>query len=298
MTTHLEVGAAWLAELAGSLPGHGRLIAELASAVGADDRLRWFQVGCSLGAGRGDQLSDVDCAIGYLVPLAEPDLDELGRSLVTSVGVATDVLVHTMEGFPPGTRRFGVEYDDDVQLDLVMLSSTLTEGLRDGEIAIVDKDGALAHPAASRLYGPPDERVSREWALMGWWFVSDLAKYLRRGSLFEAADRIERIRGLALNLFAAAQGVPYPLFGLTSLLDYEPFRLPDGLANAYAHPGDRASVEAAGAVVVALLGECSGQAAAQLGHDLSTPWEDSTRARLAAAFQHAGLRPDGATLSA
>jgi hypothetical protein len=44
--------------------------------------------------------------------------------------------------------------------------------------------------------------------MLAWWAVSDVAKYLQRGSLFEAADRITSIREWALRLFAAANTSP------------------------------------------------------------------------------------------
>lgn len=277
----VEQGARWLDELTPRLPRHGRLIAAIRDAVTADDRLRWFDVACSLAAGLGDEFSDIDCAVGYREPLADDDVEALGTQLVDRVGDVTDMLVHVMDGFPPGTRRFAVEYDDEIQLDLVVMPSNLMSGLRDREIALVDKDGALAGTATSRVFGPPDERTAREWALMAWWWVSDVAKYLQRGSLYEAADRIERVRQQALKLYAAAQDVPYPLFGLTSLLDYAPFQLPDKVADTYPQPGSRASVETATAAVVELLADCSERAAARLGYDLSTAWEGRARARLA-----------------
>lgn len=212
-------------------------------AVELEPRLRWFDVSCSLGVGLGDELSDVDCAVGYAEPLGDEDLEELGTQLASGVGNVTDMLAHVMEGFPPVTLRFAVEYDDEVQLDLVLMPSAVMAGLRDREVAIVDKDRALVGTTTSSLYGPPDERRAREWALMAWWWVSDVAKYLERGSLFEAAEPIALVRQQALRLFAASLDVPYPLFGLTSLLDYEPFRLPNGLAETYPLPSNRSAVE-------------------------------------------------------
>jgi hypothetical protein len=92
--------------------------------------------------------------------------------------------------------------------------------------------------------------------MMAWWWLSDVAKYLERGSLFEAAERIALVRQEALKLYAAARDVPYPLFGITSLLDYEPFEVPQNLAEAGASliagwralgsPGQRRSSTARG----------------------------------------------------
>src|SRR5688572_9291352 len=59
------VNEPWLAKLASTLPRHSGLVERLRDAVLADDQLRWFDVSCSLGSGRADELSDIDCAIGY-----------------------------------------------------------------------------------------------------------------------------------------------------------------------------------------------------------------------------------------
>jgi hypothetical protein len=252
----------------------------LRDGVESDEVWRWFSIGCSLAAGRGDRFSDVDCAIGYSSTIEDDDAASIAERLVTSVGESSGVLIHRMEGWPAEVCRLAVEYVDGVQLDLVVMPAGRMPGLRDGELAIVDKDGTSAVPATSQLYGPPDEATAREWTLMAWWWLSDVAKYLHRGDLFEAAERIALVRQQALKLRAAAEQIPYPSFGLTSLLDYEPFALPDGLGDTYPAPGERSSVVNAVRVVADLLSTCSMQAAARLGYDLSTPWRDAALGRL------------------
>jgi len=137
----------------------------------------------------------------------------------------------------------------------------------------------------------PRHGVAREWTMMAWWWLSDVAKYLERGSLFEAAERIALVRQEALKLYAAARDVPYPLFGLTSLLDYEPFEVPQNLAGTYPVPTDRISVAAAARCVAALLAQCSHSAATHLGYDLSTPWETTARQHLETAIHSRHGRP-------
>jgi len=277
------VSVSWLDDVTARLPRHGRLIRALRDVVVADDRWRWFDVGCSIGAGDGDELSDIDSGIGYPEWFETVEVWPLAEQLVNTVGEVVDVLVHTMDGSPPEIRRLAVEYSDGVQLDLVVMPAKRMTGLRDREVAIVDKDGDLMGVATSQFYGPPDEDGAREWSLMAWWWLSDVAKYLQRGALFEAAERIALIRQQALKLFAAAHDVPYPSFGLTSLLDHEPFELPDGLADTYPRPDDVTSIAAAACAVRALLADCSRRAAIHLGYDLSTPWETTASERLSTA---------------
>lgn len=283
MSTEVEHGARWLHQLHQRLPRHARLIAAIRDVVIADSRLRWFDVCCSLGAGLGDAMSDVDGAVGYAEALDDAGAEALSVRLARSAGDVADLLVHVMDGFPTGVRRVAAEYDDGTQLDLLVMPCGLMSGLRDREVAIVDKDGALVGTATSDWFGAPGPEVAREWALLAWWAVSDLAKYLKRGSRFEAAERIAEVRHQALRLYAAARDVPYPSFGLTSLLDYEPFALPGGLAGTYPQPDDETSLMAASIAVAGLLADCSALAAARLRYDLATPWEASARERLADA---------------
>lgn len=95
-----------------------------------------------------------------------------------------------------------------MQLDLVVFPAPWRRS-RPSEVPI-DKDDDLAH-----LVTPPADLVDvrlrrqvREWVMLGWWAVSDVAKYLQRNSLYEAAERIAMVRQHALRLFAAARDNP------------------------------------------------------------------------------------------
>jgi len=96
----------WFADLEARLPQHARLIGALRDAVAADERWRWFDVSCSLGAGRGDELSDIDCAIGFADPIEVDELEALGEQLVASVGDAADMLVHVAGGLAARDASF------------------------------------------------------------------------------------------------------------------------------------------------------------------------------------------------
>ncbi|MDY7100641.1 MAG: hypothetical protein S0880_05590 [Actinomycetota bacterium] len=272
---------------AAQLPRHSELIERLRRAVEADDEWRTFEVGCSIGRGTADELSDIDAAIGYATaPNGTSDDERLrdrGRSLVDAAGTVVDVLCHREPAWPPGALRFAAEYGNGVQLDLVVLPAARRPGLPDGSVAIVDKDGVYAQDWRPPVADPPDAATARQWTMLGWWLVSDAAKYLRRGSWFEAEARITDARAHALRLHAAARRVPYPSFGLVSLLDFPPFELPDGLGATYANPTEPASVLAAAEAVAALLRTAAADAGGTLGVDLSTPWSSLADQRLAAA---------------
>ena len=276
----------WRADLTRALPHHAGVIDGLAAFVERDDRCRWLEVGCSLGSRRGDELSDIDAAIGYDAELDTDALAVLGHAAAASAGTVTDVLVHRMDGWSDDLLRIAGEYDCGVQLDLCLFPATLRTGLFDGIVAVVDKDGRLAVPARSRLFGPPDENQAREWTMLAWWAVSDIAKYVARASWFEAVARIDTVRSLALCLEAAARSVPYPSFGMTSLLDVPPYELPSGLAETYCRPDRPADVAAAAVAVVDLLAAATQRAARHLSSDLTTPWSTTCLARL-----HRALAP-------
>lgn len=265
------------------LPAHAEVVEGLVVEVSGWERWRWLELSCSLAAGRGDELSDIDVGVGYAGTLLAEELELAGIELVQAVGAVADVLVHALPGWPPEARRFAVEYGSGVQLDLVLMPTNRRQGLPDGSVALVDKDAMLVEPWRPPVADPPGLREAREWVMLGWWAVSDAAKYLRRGSLYEAVERISEGRQHALRLFAAARGIPYPSFGLVSLLDFAPFELPESLEQTYCIPDDRAAVRRAAEATAALLTSGSQDAADALSLDLETPWAEIARKRVAAA---------------
>ena len=262
------------------LPAHSALIERLLEEVEAGEAWRWLDLCCSLASGRGDELSDIDVGVGHRVDAEE--LGARGIELVEAVGANHGVLVHAEDRWPSGVLRFAVEYRSGVQLDLVAMPAEHRPGLPDASIALVDKDGDLGES-----WTPPVATATatqaREWIMLGWWAVSNIAKYLRRGSLFEAVEALRDARTQCLRLHAVGQGIPYPAFGLTSLLDYEPYEVPDQLAAAHAIPESPADVLKAAWAVVGLLDSSAEHAAAALDTDLSTPWAAVARVRLEAA---------------
>ncbi len=143
----------WLSDLAEHLPVHAEVVADLGRAVEASDQWRSLLVGCSLGSGRGDEFSDIDAGICYAEPLSDEELERSGLELIAEAGDVLDVLVPRFEGWQDNSRRFAVEYDSGVQLDLAVFPAPWRRS-RPGEVPIVDKDGDLAH-----LLAPPVDLV-------------------------------------------------------------------------------------------------------------------------------------------
>ena len=284
------MAAAELVPGADALPRQRQVLQRLRNEVVRGDQWRWLELGCSLAAGRGDQYSDIDAGIGYAAPLEPAQLDQEGSALVAAAGEVVDQLVHAVPGWSPQVRRFAVEYASGVQLDLVLMPAQERPGLPPGGLALCDKDGQLATAWRPPAADPPSAAQAREWTMLGWWAISDVAKYLRRASWYEAAERVGEARQQALRLFAAARRVPYPVFGLVSLLDTEPAELPRGLDRTYCEPTGPEPVAAAALATADLLAAAAADAAVVLQADLDTAWEATARRRLVPKRARTGTR--------
>ena len=272
-------------QLGDRLPRHAAILASLSTIVERSDQLRWLELGCSLGSGAGDEDSDLDVGIGYAGALGVDRLGLLGESIVNAVGPISGLLVHRMDGWPTELCRCAVEYDNGVQLDLVLLPTEWHEGRPDRTLVVVDKDDRLEAMWVPPSSQSPEPFVTREWMFLGWWALSAAAKYIKRRSLFEAADALAEVRKHALQLFAASRHIAYPAFGLVSLLDFPPFELPPDLAATYCNPGDPSSVVAAAAACANLLEAACIDASAQLGVELLGPLTARARSRLQQAVE-------------
>ena len=73
-------------------------------------------------------------------------------------------------------------------------------------------------------------RAGTEWAFNGWACLADVGKYLRRGSAWEALERLHQARAEYWRLLATSHEVPNPQYGITSLLDFAPDQVPARLA--------------------------------------------------------------------
>ncbi len=252
----------------------------MSAVVSRDDRWRFLEVGCSLGAGGGDELSDIDAGLGY-DGIDVSILHDAAREFAVQIGEPVDFVVHRMESWPDAICRIAAEYDEGIQLDLVLMPAAGRSGLPDRSFAVIDKDQRLSDVVAPTVRNPPSTDVAREWVVLGWWAIATADKYVRRRSLFEAVRAIDEARAYALRLWAAGAGVPYPSFGVTSLLDFPPFELPGQLAATYALPEDPNAVAAANRSTADLLAAASASASATLGGEVKSPLASTVRGRLA-----------------
>lgn len=218
----------WLRSVANRLPAHAAILRRLRDEVGKDDRIVQFSVGCSVGRGTADALSDIDCELSLSTDAWPGGLD-LVDPLVRRVGEIVELLHHRVAGVQEG-RRTAVVYANGIQLDLMVWPVTVWSGMH-------APDTVVLH-ATRPVFTRPWQRASafatidgvREWHFLGWWALLDADKYLRRGSAWEARQRLEEARTALWQLCAAAQGLPFPQYGITTLLDAPSSSVPTDVA--------------------------------------------------------------------
>ncbi len=270
-------GRAWLAALPGELSAQRRLMAGLLDHCAATPSVTWLLVGCSLGRGAADALSDIDGALGVRADPGEggaADVQAAEAGVVAALpgfGPVVDVLRHRYGPADRFIRRIFAQFADRSQLDLTVMADAEIRGGRSEHpdfVVLYDtaRQPTESAPAEAGQPGEPapgyavtGEQI-REWAFLGWCALIDLDKYLHRGSLWEAHDRLHDARGRIWALWAAATGALYPWHGLSQVLDRDPGNLPPGIDGTVAGL-DAADLRRAAAASAAVLTRVSTAAA-------------------------------------
>ena len=252
----MDAAREWISGLGPELAVQARLAEVLLAAVEVDARWEWLELGCSVAEGRGDSLSDLDVGLGHVGERPPPREDV--TVMLRGLGEVVDLAAGSWNGVP----RWWVQYEDGGQIDLVALPATSRIGRAPGSVALLDRTGRLGKtftPEALRASAPD----VRGWLLDGWEALSNVAKYLQRGSILEAVDQVHRARTDVFRLWATGEGVDYPVFGLTSLLDAAEAGLPDGIEATYP-PADDSAVLVAAVATASLLAAAGRHADPQL----------------------------------
>jgi hypothetical protein len=257
-------GARWIEELPAGLAAQQGLLRGLLAFSQADPDVRWLVLGCSLARGAGDWMSDIDAAVG-VVDEQVPDAFPRARSAVDGLGELVESFHHQLPSLALTHERIFAQYADRSQLDLVVYPATVFAGSIPDVVVLYDPEDLLVTPAAGAPVTVPPEQI-REWAFLGWCALADLGKYVRRGSAWEALERLHEARAQLWQLWAVAGGVPQPQYGLTSVLDYAA-DLPEGIGQTVSDL-DVGRLLAAGLRVAELLGE----AGAELGAEQRGAW--------------------------
>jgi hypothetical protein len=281
VSADIQSGREWLAALPAELAAQQGILAGLLDRCAAWPLVTLLEVGCSLGRGAADALSDIDAALGVD---AAPDgtgterveaAEALVLAALPELGPLVDVLRR-----PAGTagqvRVVFAQYADGTQLDLAVVPDAEIRARHAAGGApdfvplyqVPPRDGGVDEPSGDggqragdtgtggwpAAYAVTGEQV-REWAFRGWLGLLDADKYLRRGSLWEAHARLHEVRDRIWALWAAAQGALYPWHGLSQVLDYDPRNLPPGIEATVAglDPSDLRRAARASAEVLAVV---------------------------------------------
>lgn len=242
-------GRSWIDGLPDEMAGQKAIMRRLLDACEADDRIRWLAVGCSVGRGAGDALSDLDMALG----LRDEDFD----AGITDVRAVIDGLADLVESYHhllPEVKgqheRIFAQYADRCQVDLVVFTASTDIGNGPSIVVLYDADDVIE----VRPERPPatPEQV-REWAFRGWCCLADAGKYLRRGSAWEALRALDEARNCWWQLWAVAHGVRDPRYGIISILDFARGIVPADAAGTVPRL-DLAELTSAGQKLSELLG--------------------------------------------
>jgi hypothetical protein len=244
-------GRAWLAALPDELAAQRRVLTGLVDRCEAWPLATSLVVGCSLGRGAADELSDIDAALGVDAPPGEAGagrvttMEAMVVAALPELGALVDLLRHPTGPASQHVRRIFAQFADRTQLDLAVVTDAEIEARRraggapdfvslyqapasaepDSRIPV---DGGASGDEPRDAYAVTGEQV-REWAFLGWIALIDADKYLRRGSVWEAHSRLQEARHRIWALWAAAQGAMYPWHGLSQVLDHDPGDLPPGI---------------------------------------------------------------------
>jgi hypothetical protein len=227
-------GRAWIDRLPDELAGQQAIMRRLLAFSEADPDVCWLAIGCSVARGAGDRMSDLDMGIGVTEAVYAAARDRI-RLAADGLGDLVESYHHQLPGVPPPHERVFAQYADGCQLDLVILPAVRPGGPLPRTVMLYDRDGQSAAAVATPTEAPEPTPVQlREWAFGGWCALADLAKYVRRGSVWEALDRLHEARTQLWRLHAAASGIADPQYGLTSVLDFAPEDIPAGIEETVA----------------------------------------------------------------
>jgi len=230
---------AWLSGLPKELAPQREVIRGLLEHAKANDPIRVVLVGCSIGRGNADALSDVDAYVGVTDDgewrASLPALDAGLAKIAPILDLHSQFLSDAKRA---DYRHTFIEYEDGVQVDLVVSPAFAHRAPHREWVVLYDPDARVSGEPEQR--DPTSEQV-RTWMFGGLGRLSAAAKYLRRGSLWEAHASLEAARADLWRLWAVAIHAPDPQFGLTAVLDVPLPEMLTGIERTIA-PLDRAKI--------------------------------------------------------
>jgi hypothetical protein len=218
----------WLRSLPKELAPHREVILGLLREAERDPVIRVLVVGCSIGRGAADELSDVDA----MYAVAETAWDDAVRESAGVVSRVGDVIDMHQQIIDPANRQLPVyqhtfaQYASGVQLDLVVALAREHQAPRPDWIVLYDPDGRIVGDAKATT---ATEELVRQWMHVALVHLSACAKYLTRGSLWEANAQLDAARSELWRLWAVAERIADPQYGLTAVLDAPDAPMPNNI---------------------------------------------------------------------
>ena len=278
-------GRSWIAALPPRLSRQGGALAVLLDFCEASAAVSSFSVGCSLGRGASDELSDVDAAIGVDTPRGTTGADlvrQVEAALVDHLRAEELIDIWRDESSTGDffLRRLFAQLRTGVQLDLAVIAEA---EVRRGEaapdfVSLYRTGGHRDEGAMASAYLVSADQIAA-WTFQGWRALLDADKYLRRASAWEAHQRLHEARQQIWALWAAARGTSYPQHGLSQVLDQDPPVLPENV-EATVSGLDLDDLRAAARACAAVLDDVSVQAARRCSAALPTGIAAYTRSLL------------------
>lgn len=271
-------GPRFVADLPSELAGQQAVLLRLLDAVQAWPEARWLVLSCSIARGAADAHSDIDLGLGLDEAAMPGALDGL-LPFLRQGGDVLDALEHRLPRFEPRPHRHVfVQYADGVQVDITAAGASYLQGYPVGEVVLYDSEQALTTPQRKAALDVTGERV-REWTFLGWWALGDLTKYLARGSLWEARQRLTDATEHVFRLWGVAHGVTDAAYGLVAVVDRPDIGMPAGIEQTVVSL-DAEELLAAADRVAGLLDEVGRQAAKAVPAALPTALAGHVQERL------------------
>jgi hypothetical protein len=208
----------WLGSLAPSLAPQRAILESFLATSARDERIRVLVVGCSLGRGVADALSDVDALIGVRPELWDSALAET-RRWVTAAGSVVDmnqILLPTSTGGGREYQHTYALYADGVELDLSVSPADREWSRRADWIVLYDPDSLV--PTEVTQSSPAVDDI-RRWGYGALTRLNAVVKYLSRGALWEAHTCVELARADIWRICAVAAEVRDAQYGVTAVFD-------------------------------------------------------------------------------
>jgi hypothetical protein len=259
----------WLRALPPDLAPQRATIESFLATARRDARIRVFIVGCSLGRGVADALSDIDALIGVQADSWDSVLVDT-RSWVETAGAVIDM--HQLmlpDGVPPDRvyQHTYAQFGNGVELDLVV--SRLRDDWKRRADWVVLYDPAGLVPATVTPSAQTTDDV-RRWAYAALTRLGAVAKYASRGALWEAHLCLENARADVWRIWAVAERIADAQYGVTAVFDDPGRPVPATMAQTVA-PLERRALVAAASACCDLVTETWPRAMAALGADDPMP---------------------------